>query len=258
MFNGFNARRADWPAMFMLPFLLEGEAEAGSVALWRTHQKYFAKFGQFKKAGVTGLSYFQFPGGHFFSGNDRPIRSIADLKSRKMWALAGTPTKVLQLAGVDHVAGPAARLSGFVQTNVVQGVAGISQDAIITFGGLAFTKSATVNPKARLAVPNFIMFVTNKKWAEISGADQAAIEGISGEKFSREVGRAADKSEASRRQQLIDKGIKIYLTPPAFKKELLTASAPLFEAWNRKAKKFGIDPQVPIDHYKAQVAAESK
>ncbi len=24
MFNGFNAKRADWPAMFMLPFLLEG------------------------------------------------------------------------------------------------------------------------------------------------------------------------------------------------------------------------------------------
>ena len=258
MFNGFNAKRADWPAMFMLPFLLEGDAEEGSVAVWRTQQKYFAKFARFKKAGVTGLSYFQFPGGHFFSGNDTPIRSIADLKSRKMWALAGTPTKVLKLAGVDHVAGPAARLSGFVQTNVVQGVAGISQDAIVTFGGLAFTKSATVNSKARLAVPNFIIFVTNKKWDGIAAADQASIRGISGEKLSRAIGAAADAAEQRRHKLLISKGIKIYETPDSFKQELLKASAPLFAAWAKKAKKLGIDAQEPQDFFKAEVAKLQK
>lgn len=258
MFNGFNAKRADWPAMFMLPFLLEGNAEAGSIATWRTYEKFFAKLGQFKKAGVTSLSFFQFPGGHFFSGNDTPIRSLADLKSRKMWALAGTPTKVLKLAGVDHVAGPAARLSGFVQTNVVQGVAGISQDAIVTFGGLAFTKSATVNANARLTVPNFIIFITNKKWAGISSADKAAIRAVSGEKLSGAIGRAADAAEERRHKQLIAKGIKIYETPQSFKQELLKAGAPLFAAWEKKAKKLGIDPQAPIDYFKAQVKALSK
>ncbi|NQV55521.1 MAG: TRAP transporter substrate-binding protein DctP [Rhodospirillales bacterium] len=258
MFNGFNAKRAAWPAMFMLPYLLEGNAEQGSVAMWRTYQKFFAKLGQFKKAGITSLSYFQFPGGHFFSGNDTPIRSLADLKSRKMWALAGTPTKVLKLAGVDHVAGPAARLSGFVQTNVVQGVAGISQDAIITFGGLAFTNSATVNPNARLVVPNFILFLTNKKWEGIGAADKAAIRDISGEKLSRAVGLAADQAEERRRQQLIKKGVKMYVTSDAFKQELLSAGQPLFAAWKKKATSLGIDPQAPIDYYKAQVKALQK
>ncbi|NKB47805.1 MAG: hypothetical protein GKS02_00425 [Alphaproteobacteria bacterium] len=254
MFNGFNGKRAPFTQMLLLPFLMEGNAEAGSVATWRTYEKYFNDLGQFEKVGITPLSYFQFPGGHFFSGGD-PILSIADLKGRKMWALAGTPTRVLKLAGVDHVAGPAARLAEFVQNNTVEGVAGISQDAIITFGGLDFTKSATVRDDARLGVPNFIMFVTTKKWEEISAADQAAIRNISGEPFARAVGKAADVAEAKRRKQLIDKGVKIVETPEAFKQELIEVSAPLFDAWKKSAAKMGVDAQEPIDFYKAQTAA---
>ncbi|NNE86044.1 MAG: TRAP transporter substrate-binding protein DctP [Alphaproteobacteria bacterium] len=253
MFNGFNGKRAPFTQMLLLPFLMEGKAEAGSVATWRTNEKFFSHLGQFEKVGITPLSYFQFPGGHFFSGGD-PILSLADLKSRKMWALAGTPTRVLKLAGVDHVAGPAARLAEFVQNNTVEGVAGISQDAIITFGGLDFTKSATVRDDARLGVPNFIMFVTTKKWEEISAADQKAIQGISGEVFARAVGKAADVAEAKRRQQLIDKGVKIVETPEAFKQELIEASKPLFEDWKKSAEKMGVDPQAPIDFYKAETA----
>ncbi len=254
MFNGFNGKRAPFTQMLLLPFLMEGSAEAGSVATWRTYEKYFNHLGQFEKVGITPLSYFQFPGGHFFSSGD-PIMSIADLKSRKMWALAGTPTRVLKLAGVDHVAGPAARLAEFVQNNTVEGVAGISQDAIITFGGLQFTKSATVRSNARLGVPNFIIFVTTKKWKEISAADQAAIRKISGETLARTIGRAADVSETKRRQQLLDKGVKTVETPESFKQELLKVSAPLFDAWKKSAAKMGVDPQAPIDFYKAETAA---
>ncbi|MDH3739525.1 MAG: TRAP transporter substrate-binding protein DctP [Alphaproteobacteria bacterium] len=254
MFNGFNGKRAPFTQMLLLPFLMEGNAEAGSVATWRTYEKYFNHLGQFEKLGITPLSYFQFPGGHFFSSGD-PILSIADLKKRKMWALAGTPTRVLKLAGVDHVAGPAARLAEFVQNNTVEGVAGISQDAIITFGGLQFTNSATVRSDARLGVPNFIMFLTTKKWEEISDTDQAAIRNISGETFARAVGKAADVAETKRRQQLLDKGVKIVETPESFKNELLEVSAPLFEAWKKSAAKMGVkDAQAPIDFYKAETA----
>ena len=255
MFNVFNGKRAPFTQMLLLPYLLEGNAEAGSVATWRTYEKYFGDLNQFEDAGITPLSYFQFPGGHFFSGTDEPILSVADLRSRKMWALSGTATKVLELAGIDHVAGPAARLSEFVQTNVVEGVAGISQDAIITFGGLEFTKSATVRTNARLVAPNFIMFVTNEKWAEISAADQGAIMGVSGEYFAREVGAAADVAEAKRRQQLLDKGVEIIETPEAFAQELLELSAPLFEAWKASAAAMGVPEQEPIEFYKTETLA---
>lgn len=254
MFNGFNAKRAPFTQMLMLPYSLEGNAEAGSIATWRTYDKYFNQLGQFEKVGITPLSYFQFPGGHFFSSGD-PILSVADLGRVKMWALAGTATKALTLAGIDHVAGPAAKLAPFVQNKVVQGVAGISQDAIITFGGLDWVKSATVRTNARLVAPNFIMFVTSKKWKEISAADQTAIRNISGEAFAGAVGRAADVAEARRRKQLIDKGVKIVETPEAFKQELLKAAAPLFDVWKKNAAKMGVDAQEPLDFYKAETAA---
>lgn len=257
MFNGFNANRAPFTQMLLLPYLLEGNAEAGSVATWRTYERYFNDLGQFEAVGITPLSYFQFPGGHFFSGTDEPILSVADLRSRKMWALSGTATRVLELAGIDHVAGPAARLSEFVQTNVVEGVAGISQDAIITFGGLEFTQSATVRTNRRLVAPNFIMFLTTAKWEEIPAEDQALIRGISGEVFARQVGQAADAAEARRRQQLLDAGVEIIETPEEFAAELREIAEPLFAAWRESAAEMGVDPDEPIAYYLEQTAAES-
>ena len=120
---------------------------------------------------------------------------------------------------------------------------------------MEFGKSLSVLTDARRVVPSFIMLVTTEKWKEISAADQAAIRNISGEPFARAVGKAADVAEAKRRQQLLDKGVKIVETPESFKQELLKASAPLFEAWKKSAAKMGVDAQAPIDFYKAQTAA---
>jgi TRAP-type C4-dicarboxylate transport system substrate-binding protein len=254
MFNGFNARVAPFTQMLLLPYASQGNAEAGSVATWRTYDKFFSELGQFEAAGVTPLSYFQFPGGHMFSGTDDPIATVDDLRGRKMWALAGPAAKTLELAGVEAlVAGPAARVSEFCQTNVVDGVAGISHDAIITFGCLEFTKSLTAHVGRRLVMPNFLMFVTNEKWAEISAEDQALIRGISGETFARAVGIAADGAEDRRIAQLTEAGVQFTETSESFAAELRAAAQPLYDAWATSAESMGVPAQEPIDFYQNEV-----
>jgi TRAP-type transport system periplasmic protein len=167
IFHGFTGKRAIGPQFGNLPFILDGNAEAGSVAYWRTYDKYFGGKNEFGKIGIKILSMFQFPGGPFYSGDDKPITSIADMKARKMWVLAGTPSRTLKIAGVNHVSGPAARVNEFTQTNVIDGIAGISMDAVRSFGALSFTKVATILDD-KIQSASFAMFISAKKWNMIS------------------------------------------------------------------------------------------
>ena len=255
MFNGFNANRADWPSGFLLPFSVTNNGEASSVALWRTYEKFFRDKGdgQFGDDGIHVLSVFVYPGGVAHSGTSQPIESVADLRSRKMWALVGTPSALLTALDIDHVAGPAARVAEFVQTNVVEVLFVISFDANVAFGAKEFTQSSTVFPKPVQAA-NFIFFITNDKWAEISPQDQALIESVSGEVYARNTGRLGNEREVKARQEHADKGTQIIEASQAFIDELTVAGAPLREAWNQKAAAMGIDPQEPLDFFAAEAA----
>ena len=252
IFNGFTAKRAVGPQFGMLPFLLNADAEIGSVAYWRTYQKFFASKKEFDKIGIRILSMFHFPGNNIYSGTDTPIRSIADMKSRKMWALAGTPSHLLKNAGVNHVSGPAARVNEFTQTNVVDGLAGISFDGVRGFGALSFVKSATILDD-KLMAPTFLMFISEKKWQTFSPEDQKAITAISGEKVARAVGAQSDVAEEVGRKALVDAKVEFIKGSPAFEAELKKAGQPIVTGWIGRAKKLGVDGQEVIRFYKAEV-----
>ncbi len=253
IFHGFIAKRATGPQFGNLPFILEGTAEQGSVAYWRTYQTYFGDKNEFDKSQVQILSMWQFPGGNFYSGTSQPIISIADLRARKVWALAGTASRTLKAAGVNHVSGPAARVSEFTRTKVVEALAGISMNAVQAFGALNFTQSATVLP-GKIQAASFAMFMVARKWSEISPGDQQRIMLVSGEKMARAMGRRADAAELAARNKFIDAGVKILAGSAAFKAELLQAGSTLVARWIAKAKsKLGVDGRAVIEAYRAEV-----
>ena len=252
VFNAFTAKLAPGPQFGLLPFVLRGNAEQGSVAYWRTYNKFFGAKNELKRIGVHILSVFQFPGGQHYSGTDTPISSIADLKTRKIWALAGTPSRTLKLAGVNHVSGPAARVNEFTQTNVVDGLISITLDAVRAFGAQSFVKSATIM-KGALQAASFTMIISDKKWTSISEADRKAITEISGEKIARAVGKSADKADEDTVAEMKKAGIKFVDASAAFEDELEKAGQPLTDAWIKKVKAKGIDGKAVIANYKDEV-----
>ncbi len=252
IFHGFTGKRAVGPQFGILPFVLDGNAEAGSVAYQRAYDKFFGAKNEFGKVGLKILSMFQFPGGNFYSNDDKPIMSVADMKVRKMWVLAGTPSRTLKGAGVNHVSGPAARVNEFTQTNVVDGLAGISMDGVRAFGALNFTKTTTLLD-GKIQAASFAMFMSEKKWKEISAGDQKAIMAASGEKIARAVGKRSDVAEEESRQAMLKSGIKFHKGPANFKTELLKAGEPLIEDWIKAAKAKGVDGKAVLDFYAAEV-----
>ncbi len=190
--------------------------------------------------GIKVLSQFQFPGIQFWTAKDKPINSIADLKSQKIWALAGTSSRTMKVAGVSHVSGPAARMAEFTQTKVVQGLAGITRAGVVNFAGIQFPKFATVTSKTMMA-PSFAWMVSKKRWDALSGDQRKAIMSVSGEKLARAVGVEADKFEIVAGKKLAKAGVKEIKATAQFEADLLKAAQPQIDAWIKRAATVGVD-----------------
>ncbi|MDA0240791.1 MAG: TRAP transporter substrate-binding protein DctP [Proteobacteria bacterium] len=253
IFHGFTAKRAVGPQFAILPFLNAGNAEAGGVAFWRTWQKHFAAKKEFEKKGIKILSQYQFPGVHFFTSEPEPINSLADMKGMKMWALAGTSSRTMKEAGVNHVSGPAARMAEFTQTKVVQGLAGTPRAGIVNYAGVQFPKWGTFT-KGSIMSPSFAWMVSKRKWDALTAEQRKAIMSVSGEKMARGVGRTADKFEITSAEKLAKAGVKETKASAAFEAELQKAGAPQVKAWIKRAATIGVDGAQVIADYKKIVS----
>lgn len=253
IFHAFTAKRAVGPLFGILPFLNEGNAEQGSVAYWRTWSKHFAAKREFDDDGVEILSQFQFPGVHFWTARDKPINSVADLKSQKMWALAGTSSRTMKALGVSHVSGPAARVAEFTQTKVVQGIAGLTRSSIINFTGIQFPKYGTITRKTIMA-PSFAWMVNKRKWDALPSGMQRAIRSVSGEKLARAVGVESDKFENTSAQRLTKAGIEMVKADPRFEAALAAAAQPQTDGWIKRVAGMGVDGRAVLADFERIVS----
>ena len=240
IFHAFTAKRAIGPQFGILPFISRANAERGSIAFWRTWNKHFGPKKEFEDDGIKVLSMYHFPGVHFWTSKDKPINSIDDLKSQKMWALAGTSSRTMKVAGVAHVSGPAARLAEFTQTKVVQGLTGITRGGIVNFAGIQFAKSGTFTSKTMMA-PSFAWMVSKKRWDALSPALRKAIMSVSGEKLARAVGVEADKFETVAAKRLAKAGVVEVKASTEFEAALQKAAQPQIGAWLKRAATIGVD-----------------
>lgn len=244
-FNGFVANRVTGPLVAMQPFVASADAPAMSAALWETYQKYFAD--EYK--GVKPLSMWVITPAEVYSQNDTPINSIDDLKSRKIWALPGTVANLMKKIGVGVVAGPAVQANEVISRGVVDGHIGLSPVSIAQFQLGPYTKSMT-QFKTRIYSTSFSFVMNEKKWAEISPEDQAAIMAVSGPKFGRMAAQFwvdGDKAAIARFNK--EWGIKVFDADPAFEAALTEQSKFLTEGWIKKATAKGIDGQAAYDFY---------
>ena len=240
IFHAFTAKRAVGPQFGILPFLSRGNSEQGSIAYWRTWNKYFGPKKEFEDDGIKILSMFQFPGVHFWTAKDKPITAVADLKDQKMWALAGTSSRLMKALGVSHVSGPAARMAEFTQTKVVQGLAGITRGGIVNFAGIQFPKSATITTKTIMA-PSFAWMVSKKRWDALTAGQRKAIMSVSGEKLAHAVGVEGDKFEDISAKKLAKAGIVELKATAQFEAALGKAAQAQIDAWLKRAASVGVD-----------------
>ncbi len=253
IFHAFTAKRAVGPGFGILPFINKGTGTQGSVAFWETWNKHFAGKNEFADDNVHVLAQFQFPGVHFFTAQDKPINSVADLKSQKLWALAGTSSRTMKAMGINHVSGPAARMAEFTQTKVVQGLIGTTRAGIINFAGITFPKHGTFTSRS-IMMPSFQWMVNKQKWDALPGNVKQQITSVSGAKIAKRIGKDGDDFEVIAEKRLAKAGMKAHKADPAFEAALQKAASKQVDAWIARAAKIGVDGKAVLADYDKAVA----
>lgn len=254
-FNAFIANKVTGVQVGQLPFIGTESSEAGSVALWRTYQKFFAAKDEYKDVVLLGL--YASNGAEFFSMNDKPIETVEDIAGRKMWALPGVVANLIKATGSSTVAGPAVQMLEIVSKGVVDGYVGVPVSSVQEFKLTSYTKSATIFPR-KVFTPTFSYFISKKKWNQISEKDRKAIMAVSGEKISRWLGAYQDKAYARDRATVEKAGVKIIKGSQETMDKLVALGKPAHDAWLKKTADMGVDGAAAIAYYQSVIAEENK
>lgn len=243
--NNFEAGRLKLPNIAQLPFGHD-EAEKRGVALWRTHQKYFSKAGEYKGMKLMGL--WTLSGANFLA--DKPINSLEDLKNYKMWAINGIPNQMMKSLGAVVVSVPGVQMFNVVSKGVVNGSV-TSYYPLNTFKLMPYIKNITVIPGG-FNSNNFSMLLNEDKWNGLTDSERTAIASISGETIAINAGKRVDLLDANAKKQALEKGIKIQTASPAFVAAMNEKLQFVTDNWVKEAEAKGVDGKAAIAFFKAQ------
>ncbi len=247
-FNGFIANRVWGPTVAMNPFIATQDAPAMSQALWETYEKFFSK--EYK--GIHLLSLWVITPAELWSQTDKPVNSIADLKSRKIWALPGTNANIMKAVGAGVVSGPAVQMNEIISRGVVDAYVGVSPISVRDFRLIPYTKSMTHFSRGIYST-SFSFLMSEKKWNSLSKKDQAAITSVSGAKFGRMASAYWVNGDKAAKAEIKKAGIKTVRADPKFEAALIKIGDKLTAKWIATANKRGLDGQATYDFYVKRV-----
>jgi TRAP-type C4-dicarboxylate transport system substrate-binding protein len=243
--NNFEAGRLKLPNIAQLPFAHD-EAEKRGVALWRTHQEYFAKADEYKGMKLLGL--WTLSGANFLT--DKPITKLEDLQNYKIWAINGIPNQMMKSLGAVVVSVPGVQMFNVVSKGVVNGSV-TSYYPLNTFKLMPYIKHITVIPGG-FNSNNFSLLLNEDKWNGLTDAEREAIASISGETIAINAGKRIDFLDSKAKEAATEKGIQFHTASPEFVAQMNEKLQFVTDDWVKEAEAKGVDGKAAIDFFKTQ------
>ena len=251
-FHGFLAPKVKLAQLAHLPGV-NTTSRGSSIALWRTHEKFFKQADEYKEVHLLGL-FVALPGPIFSMKG--PIENVGQLKGVKIYGLPGVPARILEAAGGGVVAAPAVRSHEVISGGTVDAFAGYSVMDANAFKTLQYAKHVTDMP-GHLTAPAFALFMNTKKWEAISPQDREAIPNLSGEAISARFA-VYDELEAKARADAVAAGVQFKMASPAFTADLTKLAEPLVAGWLADAKSLGVDGAAALEFYKQEAQKNAR
>jgi len=245
--HGYTPDRFVLPTAAELPFMSDS-AEALSVALWRTHLKFFAEKNEYR--GVKLLGLMAHGPGSIWSVK-APIHSVSDIKGLKVRSGGGMQNEMIAKLGAVVVSAPAPQSYELLSRGVADATL-FTNDAVGSFGLGKILKYNTRVPGG-LFSSTFFVVVNEAKFNAISPRDRAAIERVSGEAFARLGGRGWDDTDREVAATLKDN--QIIEAQGSFLAEIRDLLKDMETQWISDAKaKRGVDGTAALQFMHAQVS----
>ncbi|RVU32636.1 MULTISPECIES: TRAP transporter substrate-binding protein DctP [Neptunomonas] len=222
--------------------LLGVNAEAASVAHWRVHNKYFAKAEEHD--GVELLALFTHGPGQIHMAE--PIKSLADLKSKKIRLGGGVQGELGKRMGVTAVGAPAPKVYEMMQQGVIDGVfIPMSEQKSLRLKEVA---KNVVHLPGGMYLGSFAMFINPDFLDGLSQKDRDAVMAVSGEKLSAMAGKAWDQGDREGVEAAKADGVNIIEVgaDDSFAKEFRELVEGMDEEWIESVKSRKVDAKAAL------------
>lgn len=249
IFNGLVQNQVPLEQIAHLP-LGSTTAKGMSVALWRTHQKYFEATHEYND--VQLLALFAFPSGQIFSMKE-PLQSAEAMNGVKMWAGPGVPAKLAEDMHAAVVATPAATMTSLIAGGTVDGYMGIPVMDAVQFNVVRYAKSETYVPGG-VNAPSFSLFVNKASWESISPADRDVIAKLSGEAFGERLA-VLDQTNETAAAKAAAGGMTLLQASLAFVAQIGEIAAGMDAQWIAAAAKLNVDGKAALGYYRSEAKA---
>lgn len=244
--NPIESKRLHLPNIGGLPFV-GNLAAARGIALWRTHEKFFADAGEYN--GVHLVGQFTNAGAGLIAG--KSVNSIEDVSGMKFWTVGGPPAAAVEAIGAIPVPAPGPEMFNMFSKGVVDGLA-TNWGAMKVWNAYRYTKSYVDIPGGLYAM-DFSFIMNQEKWDSICAADQEAINTISGEQIALNVGKEIDDYDTVTKAEVAEKKIPVIQPDAAFMSALDERLAYAHDAWSAKADARGVDGKAALAYYLVQI-----
>ena len=251
--NAYLSGRFKLPGVAEIPGEI-ANAESGSVALWRTYKEHFEKADEYNGLHVLGM----FVHGPGQLHTKFPVKTMSDLKGKKMRMGGGLVNVLAERMGVTPVGAPAPKSYEMMQQGVVDGTFLPAQEQKF-FRLTEVSTDLTLFPKG-LYTTAFTMMMNPDVFKSLSKKDQAAIMSVSGEKLSRLAGAAWGAADASGIKAAKDAGINVVNvgSNDSLNKELLVLIKGIDQKWIESVASRKIDAKAALATFRKHVAELDK
>jgi len=248
--SSFSAEQWLAPLIGELPLQFKSaSAEAHSIALWRTYDRYFREAEDLE--GIHVVALWALTGNHVWN-NKHPVASLADAEGLKL-RVNPNGTATAAAMGAVVVARPAVESFELITRGVVDG----TLMPISTVQGLRLLgelKYGSLFGKGLYRSTISIIF-NEDFWDAMPEEDRLAVEKVSGESLARLAGRNLDDAETQVRAQLEPNGIAVTEISEAEMEPLKEAVSGELSAWAERVSALGLVPEEVLAYYREQLAS---
>ncbi len=229
-------------------------AEASSVALWRTYDKFLAGNAAFKGVSLMGVGML---GGGQFHHPSKVIDTTDDLKGQKVRMGGPIQKRLLETLGAIPVSAPATKAYELLEGGVID--ASLHPlESVVNFRLDGKLKNHTIIPGG-LYDATFFIAMNEAKFKSLSAADQQAIMKVSGEMLSRRWGQVFDQQNKAAEAKLRAEGHAFAQPSSSLVDSIRKVRSDMLKELQAEGPSFGVkDVGAVVTFYEQQYQALSK
>jgi TRAP-type transport system periplasmic protein len=241
--TSFIRNRLKLPQISRIPFTTLS-AESATIALMKTHKKYFAAANEYK--GMKFIGVWAYPAYQFHSAKEA-IQKVSDLKGMKLHVVPGPTKKIAEILGATIVTGPTVKIFELISGKTVDGAL-IPNNALVPFKYARYINSIT-NVPGGLGSNSMAAFMNKKIWDGLSKKHKNFVDQTANDSFIANVGTVLDKTLIRAGKDITKHKIKVLTASDEFTGQMKKMLQPLKDSWMKAAKSRGVDGQAAFDYY---------